>query len=257
MRSSTGLKLFGEALSFTDNYYTVKIMDAWNNSEDIELTETSENGEKISDMTVGENLTGESTWDAENDLEEFFLPTFRENEVNFYPGIAEHTKFKDVNDWIKNGRDTKSSFYGNRINCAALVATLMKDTTSKLSCKAKIEIIANGNIWENRTLFFVVVNRKGPLNAVLEWGEDAFIVDIWLHNQYPKAAQLGGAFWASDLKQSSYFLNLLNINTLSLLSTVMDNLEDTASTASTDSTQGKDTAEKEDKVNIESPEVTV
>ena len=85
------------------------------------------------------------------------------------------------------------------MDCAATVANLMLQAVNKSIYKSRIEILTINQH------AFVVVNRKAALISPEHWGENAFIIDLWFSNQFPKFQQKA-VFWANDYTHPIQYL---------------------------------------------------
>ena len=95
--------------------------------------------------------------------------------------------------WLYQYSIIRHSVYGtgNCITCAAMVAGEYLEFLDQFGIQTLVEIICN------HINPFVVVNRKGDLQNITQWGEDAFIIDVWHQNQFSNDF-LPGVFWADD-----------------------------------------------------------
>jgi hypothetical protein len=98
-----------------------------------------------------------------------------------------------LSSWIETGRSTLHRGKGVCTDCAAAAALALRSKEPK----ARIEIMSVA------THAFVVCGREGGEETIKtpgEWGEDAFVLDIWLANQYKKG-KVDPAAWMSDRTQ--------------------------------------------------------
>lgn len=98
-------------------------------------------------------------------------------------------------NWLRQGRKTLISKMGVCTDLAAAAALLFLKIVEKSHFEAKIEIISTTKH------AFVVVNREGELKSPATWGVNAFVIDIWLQNQYAPG-KVAGTFWITDRTHS-------------------------------------------------------
>ncbi|MDO8768407.1 MAG: hypothetical protein Q7K57_06860 [Burkholderiaceae bacterium] len=88
------------------------------------------------------------------------------------------TTLLSVDEWIKTGRNTMQEGQGVCTDCAAAAALAFLSADKS---GLRVEILSVS------THAFVVVGRAGGEETVKtpgEWGEDAFVLDIWFANQF-------------------------------------------------------------------------
>ena len=68
---------------------------------------------------------------------------------------------------------------------------------NKIAIKENREIKSRIEIISDTEHAYVVVNREGPLETLVQWGLVAFVLDIWIQNQF-RINIVKGVFWADD-----------------------------------------------------------
>ncbi len=99
--------------------------------------------------------------------------------------MRETRYFLSKHDWLARGGRTLGMMRGNSKDCAAAAAYLLLFTLSKYLINIKIEIAT----CDGHTV--VIVNRDGCLHDIQTWGDDAFIIDIWMQNHLPANILVG------------------------------------------------------------------
>lgn len=103
--------------------------------------------------------------------------------------------------WILQGNRTLITGRGVCTDCAAAAAVKFIEEMDKSPYEALVEIISTASHT------FVVVNRAGDVRSPEQWGGDAFIIDVWLQNQF-EPNFVAGAVWANDWRKSvSHFIH--------------------------------------------------
>ncbi|MCK5819939.1 MAG: hypothetical protein KAH18_12025 [Psychromonas sp.] len=93
-------------------------------------------------------------------------------------------------DWLRLALRTFNKNKGERLDIAALAAYWICSDVYEYETGYSVEVISGLDHP------FVVVNRKGSVHDIESWGVNAFIMDPWYQNHFPKD-QISGIFWMS------------------------------------------------------------
>ncbi|WP_330926596.1 hypothetical protein [Candidatus Sororendozoicomonas aggregata] len=99
------------------------------------------------------------------------------------------TQSKDV--WLLQGERTLSIGKGICTDHAAAAAFEFLKIVNSFHCEAKTEIISYTKH------AFVVVNRGAGVRCPDQWGDDAFVIDIWFQNHFVPNF-FNGVYWVQD-----------------------------------------------------------
>ena len=100
-------------------------------------------------------------------------------------------------EWIVQGNRTLAFGKGICTDCAAVAGATFLSYVNKIAIKENREIKSRIEIISDTEHAYVVVNREGPLETLVQWGLVAFVLDIWIQNQF-RINIVKGVFWADD-----------------------------------------------------------
>jgi hypothetical protein len=192
MPSESALHLFERSQEIAAELYRITVTDPWyQKGGNIEVASVESQTHSMSSVLAGIKGIG---------------PRDAGVSVTALGGRA-ITQSRD--SWILQGRRTLASGKGICTDCAAAAAVEFLTLVESTDFEAKVEIISS------TTHAFVVVNRNGDVRTPVAWGDDAFVLDVWYQNQFPKDA-VKGAFWANShdhpvatfIRQNAYRLRV-------------------------------------------------
>jgi hypothetical protein len=179
MPSGQATALYQGAKNIAANLYCITITDAWYQKGGGNIETASESSQSHSMMGVLAGIKGVG---------------------GYRKGLLKGSVLKSSpEEWIRQGRRTLGFRKGICTDCAAAAAVELIRFIDSSDYEAKVEIISSG------THAFVIVNREGALDDPDNWGDDAFGIDIWMQNQFPKG-KVKGAFWVAKSHSVSQFI---------------------------------------------------
>lgn len=169
MRSEKSMLLYSAAQRIAEKLYEITITDAWyQEGGNIETASQASQKHSMAAVLAGIKATG--------------------GHVQAKKGIIR----QGVESWLDQGRRTLSFRKGICTDCAAAATVRFLEFLYSTPYAARVEIIST------TTHAFVVVNkRRGHLHNPRAWGSDAFIIDIWYQNQFPRG-HANTVCWAND-----------------------------------------------------------
>lgn len=192
MPSQGAAELFVAATQVADDLYYITVTDPWHKSD--------KGGNWEDPQPDNQRMSGGGLFGA---ISGFDKSKLNKMDKSVDLTVRAHTRVTSKMDragWLKHGVTVMANRKGVCTDCAAAVAYELNRRTNLTECEASIEVISTG------THAFVVVNREGDVKQPNRWGEDCFVVDVWMQNQFTKGSQAACAWIGDDRNGSVAFI---------------------------------------------------